>query len=282
MLKPEKQLARLRNVMANLQAHLSLAAYTKVNTKWRQMNYIPDFNRFYYICEGEGCLIIDGRTYYPQPGQLFIMPAGVEQSFFPISEHTFGKYWCHFTAKIGDLNLFQLLGLPHYIEVRDRAGLVGLFEQLIRHYESDRFTAYMMQKSVLLEIISLFVEASLQDKYEWKPLNGDERMGKIHTVLKYIDQHLHENITVQEMAGLLHFHPNYFIRHFHEIVGTSPIQYVQQLKIDRAKALLSATDQPVSDIARALGMEPYYFSRLFKKHTGLAPSDYRVLFYPIV
>jgi YesN/AraC family two-component response regulator len=140
----------------------------------------------------------------------------------------------------------------------------------------------MMQKSVLLEIISLFVEASLQDKYEWKPLNGDERMGKIHTVLKYIDQHLHENITVQEMAGLLHFHPNYFIRHFHEIVGTSPIQYVQQLKIDRAKALLSATDQPVSDIARSLGMEPYYFSRLFKKHTGLAPSDYRVLFYPTV
>ncbi|GIP33210.1 AraC family transcriptional regulator [Paenibacillus sp. J2TS4] len=278
MLKPDKQLARLRNVMANVQVQLSLAAYTKVNKKWRQMNVVPDFNRFYYICEGEGCLIINGQTYYPEPGQLFIMPSGVQQSYSTISEHTFGKYWCHFTAHLGDLNLFQLLGLPHYIEVKDPARLTGLFELLIQHYESSRFTALMMQKAVLLEMISLFVEASLEGKYVLEPISEDHRMHKVHTVLKYIEQHCHENITVQDMADLVHFHPNYFIRHFHEMVGTSPIQYIQQFKMEKAKALLSATDEPVAEIARSLGMEPYYFSRLFKKHTGLPPSGYRELF----
>jgi YesN/AraC family two-component response regulator len=100
-------------------------------------------------------------------------------------------------------------------------------------------------------------------------------MQHLNSVLKYIEQHLHENITIQQLADIVHFHPNYLIRQFHERVGSSPIQYIQRLKMDAAKTWLTATDDAISDIAGKVGMELYYFSRIFKKQTGLSPTEYR-------
>lgn len=278
-MKSTKQLSRLRNVIANVQVHLSVAAHTKVDHGWRSINYVPDFNRFYYILEGEGQLTIDGITYRPKPGQLFVMPAGVRQSYSVVNENTFSKYWCHFTAQIGDMDLFKLLKLPHFIDVSNHDHLIQLFQRLIHYQESKDFTAIIMQRSVLLEIVSVFLEGSLQGQYEHQlHYDANHRMHKIQTVLKYIDQHLDQNITVQEMAEVVHFHPNYFIRYFNEMMGVTPIQYVHQMKMEKAKYMLTATDDSVSEISRALGMELCFFSRVFKKHTGLPPSGYRKMF----
>ncbi len=280
MSKPIANWSQLRNVIANIHVSLSLAAYTKVNSKWRQMDFVPDFCRFYYIKEGEGGLEIDGVTYYPKPGQLFVMPADVKQSYYTMSEeHTFGKHWCHFTAKIGDRDLFGLLNLPVSIEVEDADYVTRLFEQLTIQYESEHFTAVMRQKSILLEIIAYFLEHAWGKNSGNRNGAGTQRMQHLQTVLHYIENHLGETISVNELAELVHFHPNYFIRHFHELVGMSPIQYINHLKIEKAMQLLLADMQlSVSDVASAVGMELYYFSRLFKKHTGLSPTDYRQLF----
>lgn len=274
-MKTNKSLLRLRSLLPNVQVHLSMASYTKVNMKWRHMNMVPDFNRLYYIVEGEGGLIIDGETYYPRPGQLFVMPSGVKQSYFVTTENTFGKYWCHFTAKIGDTDLFRLTGMPYFIDVADRERLSRLFVQLIEHYNSDEFSAVLMQKAVLLEIVSFFIDGAMQKQELFRPVKQDRGLENLNSVLKYIEQHLHENVTVQQLADLVHFHPNYLIRQFHELVGSSPIQYIQRLKMDTAKTWLTTADEPVSDIASKVGMELYYFSRIFKKHTGLSPTEYR-------
>lgn len=280
MNKPIPSWAHLRNVIANVQVSLSLAAYTKVNIKWRQMDFVPDFCRFYYIVDGEGCLEIDGISYYPKPGQLFVMPSGVKQSYYATDEHnTFGKHWCHFTAKIGDRDLFQLLGLPVLITPDDPERLIELFKELTMHYESEGFTAIIRQKSVLLEIIAMYLEKAMATHSASRIVNEQHRMHQLHTVLNYIEQHLDEPITVPELAELVHFHPNYFIRHFHELVGMSPIQYINHMKMEKAMQVLLAEDGlPVSEAARSVGMELYYFSRLFKKHAGLSPTGYRELF----
>ncbi|MEF3312452.1 AraC family transcriptional regulator [Paenibacillus sp. GYB004] len=276
-MKTTKSLSRLGSLLDNVQVQVSIAAYTKVDAKWRQMNFVPEFNRFYYIREGEGCLVIDGVPHYPRPGQLFVMPSGVKQSYYTINENGFGKYWCHFTAKIGDTDLFRLTGVPSHIDVTDHDRLSRLFEQLIEHYHSRQFTAALMQKSVLLEIVSLYLERAVEGRQMFRADEEDSGIRNLNLVLKYIESHLHDNITVPQLAALVHFHPNYLIRLFRELVGTSPIQYVHKMKMEKAMSLLTATEEPVSEIARQVGMELYYFSRVFKKHTGLPPSDYRRL-----
>lgn len=277
-MKKERQLARMRSMIANTQVQLSIAAYTKVNIHWKQMNFVSDFNRFYYITEGEGCLEIGGAKYYPRPGQLVVMPGGIPQSYYSINDNTFTKYWCHFTSNIGDLNLFQVLDLPYFIEVGDPKQLTSLFQSLINHSQSRELSSALMQKAVLLEIISLYIDQTVQGNYELQPLNEDSQIHKIDTVMRYMERNIHRSLTVQEMAEQIHFHPHYFIRFFHELVGLSPIQYVRKLKMDRSMYVLTATDKPVSEIASEVGMELYYFSRIFKKHTGLSPTEYRAVF----
>ena len=59
-------------------------------------------------------------------------------------------------------------------------------------------------------------------------------------------------------------------------MGKSPQAYLIEARVRRAEELLSDTSLPVSAIAEAVGVKsPYYFSRFFKKHTGLSPLDYR-------
>jgi AraC-like DNA-binding protein/mannose-6-phosphate isomerase-like protein (cupin superfamily) len=266
----------LKNLIANMQVQVSVAKYSRANPAlWRQLDFVPDINRFYFIRKGEGCLEIDGKTYYPKPGQLFVMPAGIRQSYYAISEHSFEKYWCHFTATIGDKNWFQILNLPHFIDVREEEVLERLFQQLIEQYRSGSLTSVLLQRAILMEIIGLFIESAFQQERYFLDAADSLPMEKINALFRYIEQHLDQNITVNDLAEVVHFHPNYLIRFFREMVGSSPIQYINHLKMDKAKHLLITTDLPVSKIAHSLGLELYYFSRVFKSHTGLSPTAFR-------
>ncbi len=68
----------------------------------------------------------------------------------------------------------------------------------------------------------------------------------------------------------------YFSRCFHDIVGVSFIDYCTQVRMEHAKQLLENTDKSIQEIAFSVGYnDEKYFSRTFKKLTGLIPSDYR-------
>ena len=69
---------------------------------------------------------------------------------------------------------------------------------------------------------------------------------------------------------------HYYIKLFREIIGTSPLQYMQKLRIQYAAELIVDTDLTISEIAQLSGFNsPMYFSRVFKKHTNISPIEYR-------
>ncbi|XEC93291.1 AraC family transcriptional regulator [Paenibacillus tarimensis] len=241
---------------------------------WRSDDYIPEFNRLYYIIEGEGFIKVDGKQYDPKPGDLCLLPAGVSQSYGTAGLNTFGKFWCHFTAKTGGFPLFDLLDTPVVISVDDGAVLREKFEKLIVFTRSDTWTSVLYAHAALLEIIGLFLDRA--GAVEWD-VRSTASLEKLHDVLVYIDEHLGESLSVQKLARIAHFHPNYFIRLFKNITGLSPIQYVNRKRIDKARHLLDVTPLSVTAVAEQLGMELPYFSRLFKEYTGLSPTEYKVL-----
>ena len=68
----------------------------------------------------------------------------------------------------------------------------------------------------------------------------------------------------------------YLSRRFKQEVGVTLTEYVNQKRIERAEALLKVTELPVSEVAAAVGiLDGNYFSRLFRKQTGMSPSKYR-------
>lgn len=265
------QLQLMRSYLENTQINMQIAHYTKVGVNWRTNNRMPNENRLYFIREGEGWIHIRGKDYSPRRGQLYLLPAGMRLSYAPVVENPLGKYWCHFSATVGDVNLFQMLELPHWIEVQDEQKLEQQFEELIELNSSSQVTAPLRIKSILLDIISEYIEQSGDQLH----LTAMSSTSKINSVLSYIERHLAEPMTVEELAKLVHFHPNYFLHYFKTMMGLSPIVYINKKRLDKARRLLSTTDLSVSAIADEIGLELYYFSRIFKKSVNLSPTEYR-------
>jgi AraC family transcriptional regulator of arabinose operon len=263
-----------KSYLTGLQLHVAVVEYTKVPLSWNDDNYTPDVNKLYYIQEGEGYIKVGDRIYYPKAGDLCLLPADVTQSYGTINTNTFGKYWCHFTAKLGNFNLFQVLELPVLLTVTDHPALKDKFDRLKYHHKSEEWTADLHVQSTFLEIMAMFLEQTDRVTINTPTTSSFEKM---NVVLTYIEEHLSDNISVDKLAQLVHFHPNYFIRMFKNTTGLSPIQYVNRKRMDKARELLSFTALSISAVAEALGMDATYFSRLFKEYTALSPSEYREL-----
>ena len=77
----------------------------------------------------------------------------------------------------------------------------------------------------------------------------------------------------------MHFSQEYLLRTFKKKEGITILQYINDLKLDRARQLLSETDMPVKAIAEELGFTSVgYFGRFFRGKTGLSPNAYREKF----
>jgi len=93
---------------------------------------------------------------------------------------------------------------------------------------------------------------------------------------KYIEEHLHEDITLTGLSEKAYVSLFHLARKFKEEVGISPIQYLINCRIDKAKELLRTTGHSVSAISHMVGYSnTNYFSLLFKRVEGLSPGRYR-------
>ncbi|MBO9596581.1 MAG: response regulator [Cohnella sp.] len=100
----------------------------------------------------------------------------------------------------------------------------------------------------------------------------------IRKITAYIDDHLAEEFTRQQIAEFVHFNPAYLSRLFKREIGASLTDYILAKRIEKAKRLLATTRMKISDIAAAVGYDNIpYFSRKFKRVTNLTPFEYRKL-----
>lgn len=269
----KKQL--LANYLSNISIDLSLLSYTRCSPDWKRGNFIPPYSKFYYIREGEGWLKIGKQEFYPKPGQLFLLPEGVLQSYSTINTNTFLKYWCHFTAKTGDINLFSIVKVPYYIDVQDTKYVEEVFRRMMALRKSDELTAKLKLKAEMSMLISYYLDSVGQGEILLNPSTNLTQLGNI---LEYIDENLSEGLTIQGLAKTFFLHPNSLARLFKAHIGSSPMQYLHLKTIDKAKHLLSSTDLSINEVASAVGFkDQFYFSKYFKKSVGFTPSEYRVI-----
>lgn len=98
----------------------------------------------------------------------------------------------------------------------------------------------------------------------------------VQAAIAYMNAHYAEDVPRDALAALVSLSPGYFTVAFKKHTGFSPIQYLNKIRLDRAKALLKSTHLPIREIAEQVGFpDSFYFTRLFSKATGLSPRDYR-------
>lgn len=101
--------------------------------------------------------------------------------------------------------------------------------------------------------------------------------GRVHAVMDYIEAHLADELTIEQLAGVAHFSPYHFHRIFSSMTGETVGQFIARLRIERAaNRLVGQPRRPIIDIALESGFgNPSSFSRAFREAYGMTPTQWR-------
>lgn len=128
------------------------------------------------------------------------------------------------------------------------------------------------QESICL-LMQNIVEAFIDNVFNYQTAMINQTISK---ALRYIRQNYTKPLSVKEIALHIGLSPNYFSTLFYKVVGMPFPEYLNRMRIEESKCLLSATDFPIVDIAMAMGYsDQSYFSKTFKRYTGISPREYR-------
>src|SRR5690606_5654077 len=97
---------------------------------------------------------------------------------------------------------------------------------------------------------------------------------------KYVQKHLYEDITLSELAKVVKMNPSYVSQLFKKEVGITVNEYILRSKVEEAQKLLTLTDTSIAEIYSLLNFyDQSYFTKVFKKYSGMTPRKYRESYY---
>lgn len=117
----------------------------------------------------------------------------------------------------------------------------------------------------------------MEDEAFWSaPCAGDSSAGVMEQVRQYVDAHFVEDLSLGDLASRFGLDGSYLSRSFKQAAGSNLTVYIAQLRVAEAKRLLQTRELSITEVAQAVGYGDYaYFSRVFKKLTGVSPRRYR-------
>lgn len=256
-------------MIESLTVNMLDVSYYLCDATWDIKNVNTPFSRLYYITSGQGYVTLDGQKHVLLPGKFYLIPC------YSMSDYkcydSMGHIYVHFTALIDDV--FDLMDIYNcHFELDEKKSIQ--FEPYIKRLleiEKKSNISEMLERTALIRLIlSAFLKTDISDNIKLKTYS------RFKPVLGYIDKHLKETLSVDELASLMELNPTYFSNLFTEKIGQSPIKYINQKRIERAQTYLWSTTDNLADIAKSVGIyDAFYFSKLFKKQIGMSPGAYR-------
>jgi len=250
-----------------------------------------DGYEFHFSFSSVGVAMVEDNEYAIAPGALTVIRP---RAFHYISSTQTGEYW-RMILSVGEEYL-EALGreTPAVRELLDawfanpRVASVQLRLPRREHSEAiERLLAVVerelkerrphFETVVKARLMELFVLLSRIKESGSQPAALSERYREaMDRAADYIAERYAEALSSEEIAEHFHMSKSYFHRLFKRHTGLSPHQYQMLQRINKAKQLLADTDEPITDIAHAVGFgDMAHFSRTFKEATGESPSAFR-------
>lgn len=141
---------------------------------------------------------------------------------------------------------------------------------------TDDVISQLQIKAGILQLIGILMEAGLMCQ---SPRTESQKITAIKTVLSYITDHYHEKLYVQDLASQVNMNEQYFCRFFKRSIGKTPIDYINDYRLNKVIRLLETGDAQITEICLECGFNNMgNFQRLFKRKTGITPLQYRKLY----
>ncbi|REE87369.1 AraC-like DNA-binding protein [Paenibacillus taihuensis] len=238
-----------------------------------------------YHKEGKATLRL-GDTIYPiEKGHVVLIPPNCEHDHYKDTNEESVFLWWHFTFQIaGLIDVFRLFQLPLVFRLENTSEFEQAFLQFQNSATSRKASpgflpTRILEKAKSLELLYHILVSAMNENAVNQP---DSHASSFLDILAEIIQHPEQELSLSKLAQKIQMHPTYVSNRFKELFGKSPLQVHREMRVLKAKTLLTTSDLSIGEIALAAGFSGIpTFSRLFRAYVGVPPSQYRELNKPI-
>lgn len=265
---------KMKTKSQRIPLNLLYISYSKYDDKdWHSTPHSHHFTELFYIKKGNGHFLIEDQKIAVGQDDLIIINPNVQHTEISTKENSleyvalaFDGFAFTFSADEKHQN-FAL------IDVKGKTFYEPMFDQLLKeiHEQEVNFEMYC-QNLLEIIIIKLIRDQNYSiEESEFKNINSS-----IFSTKNYIDTHFKEDINLDILADVSHMNKYYLAHSFKESFGVSPIEYLNNIRIQEAKLLLETTDYSIAEISDVIGFSSQsYFSQFFRTQLKQTPSVYR-------
>lgn len=280
-----------------------LIGHVAYNKPWQHFTRIIDEYLLYIVKSGELYIKEGTKEYYLAKGDLLFLEPNIEHTGY--KESICHYYYFHFkhpeirevTDKSYDEISRELIDkrkhsltseyldditdtdpkfyLPKYYHYENKNELMTLLVDA----DNDYYQKYEGYKKVIsLKFLEILIKISrdyTSTKIENSQPHFSKAFVKCRSIQNYLNSRYQNKITSADIEQVFESNYDYLNRVFQKITGYTILNYLNTLRINKAKDLFDTTPIKISEVGYLVGIDdPYYFSKLFKKHTGMTPSQY--------
>lgn len=241
------------------------SGYGDLDTRWHSEAIGHPYNILYLVKDGEGVLETKDTRIIMKPNTAYLLPARLPVRRYCVSH--LKKLYFHFNIyKPDHYDLLQEMCCIGQLPI-DPAWLEGM---AALYRGRDMYHALRLQGE-LLQLISRF-----QDKYSLGREGIRSYSPTVTQTIQAVQENLSASLRVEDLAKRAFVSRQFLTEVFREEVGVTPGHYIAEQLCCEAQSRLTRTEESIGRISTALGFsDQFYFSRWFKKLTGLTPRQYR-------
>lgn len=159
---------------------------------------------------------------------------------------------------------------PGKLYTKNMPRIISDFDILLKLHSSAELSNQQLKNHYLMDI---FIQCDIDSKILHFSNNND-----FLRIKNYMQENISNKLSLQEIADYANLSVSGLIYQFKNVIGRTPMDYFLDLKIEHAKRLLISNKYSISETADICGFQnQYYFSNIFKKRTGMSPTEYRQL-----
>jgi len=269
--------------------------HVELDSKWNYKIVISPYFRLYYINAGAGEISDVSTNLKLEPGFLYIIPSFTLCNLF--CKSYLSQYFVQFFEESSDgISLFannrsifrvkaaeiDIMNFARLLEINPGRGInrsdnPRVYEKNIFYKEYQELnnrqsmSTFTETHGILLQLVSRFLTPEIFENKD-----AGHVPAKILSAISYIQLNLHRDLSVSYLAKRANLHTDYFSRLFYQHTGERPVRYIHEKRIERAQYLMVTTQMTYAEIATQTGFENvFYFSKIFKKITGMSPGNYK-------
>ncbi len=260
----------------SLSFQLESITKSKYDSDWHSTLHTHPFTELFYVVDGKGEFNIQGQRFPVKANDFVIINPQVEHTELSSPDEPL-EYIVLGIKGLSFSNLTPVSEGGHpfsFFNLRDEQKDILRYLNAMVQEATSQSMSYELVCHNLLEI--LLIKILRHQHFDLEVGKQSKATKDISFIKHYLETYYHESIQLEDLASMTHLSRFYISHSFKKEIGMSPMEYLIAIRIKESKILLRTTNYSISQVADIVGFTtPTYFSKQFRKSTGISPTDYR-------